>query len=53
MRYPEEINRSRLKCIKLKRLVKKMASRVRRREFREFLLTGKEPNPRSTRVWLD
>ena len=49
----EQINFSRLKCTRLKRLVKKQASRARRRDFRRFLITGMEPPPRVIGGWLD
>ena len=49
----EQINFSRLKCHRLKRLMKRLANRARRQAFKRFLLTGIELDRRETRGWLD
>lgn len=51
--WVEQINRSHLRCPKVKRFVKQQASRLRRRQFKRFLLTGKEPERRVTKGWVD
>ena len=49
----EQISFSRLKCHRLKRLMKRLANRARRQAFKRFLLTGIDPDRRETRGWLD
>ncbi len=49
----KQINFSRLKCHRLKRLMKRLANRARRQAFKQFLLTGIEPDRRETLGWID
>lgn len=41
------------KYAKLRRYLKRRASKARRLAFKMFLLTGREPNPRVTLGWAD